>query len=350
MVSTFINPVVNPDRPLGVNAFTEPQIVCRLPEQSADELESVIQAVYRQVLGNAYVMESERSQVAESQFKRGELSVAEFIRSIAYSDLYRTRFFENGPRNRFIELNFKHFLGRAPQSRTEIAEHSKILDTEGYEAEIDAYLNSDEYEKAFGPDTVPYYRGYKTEGSTPTGFTHMFSLLRGASSSDKHVTTNNPARLAQSLLADKVSSVSSPSGATNRQGHAKDRDINDFLRDLFNKPAATATSQRPQAKPQSEPVTSRAYAPVAGSQDEKIAQLTAQLNELRSLANMGSAILRKGQMPAGSSSEGIFGSGASTQTIDKAKQIEKLQGELMSARSLANIAEARLNKWRQRSY
>ena len=47
-----------------------------LPDMDADELETLIQAVYRQVLGNAYVMESERLVVPESQFKRGELSGA----------------------------------------------------------------------------------------------------------------------------------------------------------------------------------------------------------------------------------------------------------------------------------
>ncbi|MEL7331434.1 MAG: hypothetical protein AAFN12_04265 [Cyanobacteria bacterium J06560_2] len=41
---------------------------------------------------------------------------------------------------------------------------------------------------------------------------------------------------------------------------------------------------------------------------------------------------------------------ASPTASTPAQQIEKLQGELMAARSLSAIAEFKLNKWRQRSY
>ena len=221
MVSTFINPVVNPDRTLGVSAFTETDPVRRWEGQSADEVAGVIRAIYKQVLGNAYVMASERSEIAESQFRRGECTVIEFIRQLAYSDVYRTRLFENGTRTRFIELNFKHFLGRAPENAAEIAIHSNILDAQGYQAEIDSYLDSDEYYQTFGTEIVPFYRGYKTEASTPTGFTYMLSLLRGSSSSDKQVVTNQPGRLLSSIFANRASTISSPSGAISRQRYGQ---------------------------------------------------------------------------------------------------------------------------------
>ena len=156
-----------------------------VPGLSDEEAEAIIRAVYRQVLGNAYVMESERAAIPESQFKRGELSVREFIRAVGKSDLYRSRFFDSCPRYRSIELNFKHFLGRTPTDLEEMRAHSTILDTEGFEAEIDSYLDSDEYQNAYGEDFVPYIRGYKTSaGITMVGFTHMFAMQRGASSSD----------------------------------------------------------------------------------------------------------------------------------------------------------------------
>jgi phycoerythrin-associated linker protein len=47
-----------------------------IPECSGEAMESLIQAVYRQILGNAYVMESERT-IPQSQFKLGQLSVRE---------------------------------------------------------------------------------------------------------------------------------------------------------------------------------------------------------------------------------------------------------------------------------
>lgn len=177
--------VFGPASPLGVSLFEETPPLELIPGRSEEEVETIIRAIYRQVLGNAYVMESERASIPESQLKRGELSVREFVRSLAKSDAYRSRFFETCPRYRFIELNFKHFLGRTPTNLEEMRAHSTILDTQGYEAEIDSYLDSDEYQTAYGEFFVPYYRGYKTQpGQTMVGFTHMFAMLRGASSSD----------------------------------------------------------------------------------------------------------------------------------------------------------------------
>jgi phycoerythrin-associated linker protein len=149
-----------------------------------EEAESIINAVYRQVLGNAYVMESERLSVAESQFKLGEFSVREFVRAVAKSDLYQSRFFTSCARYRSIELNFRHLLGRAPRDLEEMRMHSTILDTQGYGAEIDSYLDGDEYQNTFGENFVPFIRGYKTEAcETMVQFTHLFQMVRGASSS-----------------------------------------------------------------------------------------------------------------------------------------------------------------------
>jgi phycoerythrin-associated linker protein len=169
---------------LGVSLFDETPPLEWVPGRSGEEAESIIRAVYRQVLGNAYVMESERLTVAESQFKLGESSVREFVRAVAKSDLYQSRFFTSCARYRAIELNFRHFLGRAPRDLEEMRMHSTILDTQGYDAEIDSYLDSDEYQNAFGENFVPFVRGYKTEAcETMVQFTHLFQMVRGASSS-----------------------------------------------------------------------------------------------------------------------------------------------------------------------
>ena len=209
MVSTFVNPTVNPDSGLGVRVFDETESVCLRPYASGAEVEIVIQAIYRQILGNAYVMESERLSTLESQLIQGNLSVCEFVRQLAKSALYRTRFFESGPRYRAIELNFKHLLGRAPESYEETAHHSHLLDSGGYDAEIDSYIDSDEYQEAFGTDTVPYYRGYKTQtGKSLVGFTHMSKLLRGRSASDKdYLSQRNSARLARAILTNQASQI-----------------------------------------------------------------------------------------------------------------------------------------------
>ena len=203
-----------PASELGVALFEETEPVEFCPGQRAEEVEEIIRAVYRQVLGNAYVMESERLTVPESQLKRGELSVREFVRQVAKSDLYRSRFFESCPRYRATELNFKHLLGRAPNTYDEMKAHSNILDSEGFEADIDSYIDSDEYQDNFGEDIVPYIRGYKTEAcTTMVGFTHMFQLLRGASSSDfKGSLAGKSPALNQYVIQQTPTAIVPPSG------------------------------------------------------------------------------------------------------------------------------------------
>lgn len=199
---------------LGVSLFDETPPVEWVPGRSDEEAESYVRAVYRQVLGNAYVMESERLAVPESQFKRGELSVREFVRAVAKSDLYRSRFFTGCPRYRAMELNFRHLLGRAPFDLEEMRMHSTILDAEGFEADIDSYLNSDEYQTTFGENLVPYIRGYKTEAcNSMVQFTHIFQLVRGASSSSlKGNITGKTPRLNSLVIQKTATPVVSPSG------------------------------------------------------------------------------------------------------------------------------------------
>ncbi len=176
--------VFGPASRLGISLFTETPPVTWTPGLGEEDKETIIKAVYRQVLGNAYVMESERLSIPESQFKLGEISVREFVRQVAKSDLYKSRFFDSAPRYRFIELNFRHLLGRTPLDLEEMRGHSTILDTEGYEADIDSYINSDEYQDTFGEEIVPYIRGYKTEATqSMVQFTHLFQMVRGASTS-----------------------------------------------------------------------------------------------------------------------------------------------------------------------
>lgn len=155
------------------------------PNATEEDLQAVIRAAYKQVLGNIQPMESERLASAESYLRNEDLSVKGFVAAIALSDLYRSRFFETSSPYRFIELNFKHLLGRAPVDQTEISEHVQIYNTSGYEAEINSYLDSEEYNSSFGENTVPYCRGSQTQtGLKNVGFNRTFSLYRGNSTSD----------------------------------------------------------------------------------------------------------------------------------------------------------------------
>ena len=153
-----------------------------------DEVQAVIRAVYKQVLGNPHVMESERLVTAESQLSDRSISVREFVRLVAKSDFYSTRYFQKCAPYRFVELNFLHLLGRAPQDQTEISEHIIRCVEQGYAAEIDSYIDSEEYQAAFGENIVPYYRVRSSEANTKqVGYNRMSALDRGFAQIDSAV-------------------------------------------------------------------------------------------------------------------------------------------------------------------
>jgi phycocyanin-associated rod linker protein len=169
-----------------IKSFTEPQRVELRSDRTPDDVEAVIRAAYRQVLGNAYLMEAERLVSAESLLRQGQITVRGFVRAIAQSELYREKFFSSNSQLRFIELNYKHLLGRAPYDESEISYHVKLYNSQGYEAEINSYLDSAEYQQSFGDNVVPYHRGFVSQaGQKNVGFNRMFQLYRGYASSDR---------------------------------------------------------------------------------------------------------------------------------------------------------------------
>ncbi|NDA74971.1 MAG: hypothetical protein EBY27_03200, partial [Synechococcaceae bacterium WB8_3_299] len=140
----------------------------------------VIRAANRQVFGNAHLMETERVVSAESMYCNGSLTVQGLVTALALSDTYRSLFLDaNGP-YRFVELNFKHLMGRAPRNQAEISEHVQRLANEGYEAEITSYTNSQEYFRVFGSDTVPYCRTNQTTmGESNSTYVRTLNLEAG---------------------------------------------------------------------------------------------------------------------------------------------------------------------------
>lgn len=114
---------------------------------------------------------------------------------------------------RVIELNFKHLLGRAPYNEAEVVEHLDRYQNEGFDADVDSYIDSDEYETNFGDATAPYYRGFDNKvGDRTVGFTRMFRLYRGYANSDRAQAEGNNSRLASELGQNTVSAIVGPSG------------------------------------------------------------------------------------------------------------------------------------------
>ena len=186
------------------SAYTDSAIVDFTEDTSSiDNADLTIAAAYKQVFGNAYLMESERLPEAESQLRGGEISVSDFIRQLAKSDRYRSLFWDKYTNVTAIELNFKHLLGRAPESYAEISQHIQILAEGGFEAEIDSYIDSDEYLDNFGNYRVPHPRGYDTQvGKALLGYTRAFSMMGMACSSDKSSFVKPDARVQGSLFQD----------------------------------------------------------------------------------------------------------------------------------------------------
>ena len=184
---------------------------------STDEKAAVIRAVYNQVLGNPYVMESERLVSAESQLCNGTLTVREFVRAVAKSDFYRARYFESCAPYRFVVLNFKHLLGRAPEDQAELSAHIQTAINQGYEAEIDSYIDSQEYSEKFGENIVPYYTGAKTEtGKKQVNYNRTQSLFKGYAEIDSgtkgsvlvgSVAGNSAVSAARSACSGRIAAV-----------------------------------------------------------------------------------------------------------------------------------------------
>lgn len=176
--------VVNPSITLETLAYNPTPIV-----SGGEDKDLICYRVWKQVFGNAYVMESEREEAykAESMFRAGRIPLREFVRAVALTSTYRRRFFECCGPYRSVELNFKHLLGRSPISQQELSEHVQRIAREGYVAEINSYIDSSEYEHTFGDECVPYLR-FKGTYSSCDEFNRTCAMYSAPGTTDKSLT------------------------------------------------------------------------------------------------------------------------------------------------------------------
>ncbi len=148
------------------------------PAMTGTEKNEVVKAAYRQVferdIARAY---SQGISDLDSKVKNGEITVREFVRRLGLSPLYRDQFFLPFINSRAVELAFKHFLGRSPESREEVAAYFAIVSKGGLAALVNALVNSREYSDYFGEETVPYQRGYGQEAQTARNWGAQFDLF-----------------------------------------------------------------------------------------------------------------------------------------------------------------------------
>jgi phycocyanin-associated rod linker protein len=205
------NIIPNPKDP---SAFSDAAPVELRPNATSGEIEAVILAVYQQVLGNPHLLKLERLVIAESLLRDRRITVQEFVRQVAKSELYKQKFFRNSFQSRTIELNFKHLLGRAPYDQSEISDHMNLYQSQGFDADIDSYIDSFEYQASFGENIVPYYRDFVTtgKGQKAAGFPRLLQLYRGYANSDRAQLIGNAPRLVKDVARNTASAIVPPSG------------------------------------------------------------------------------------------------------------------------------------------
>ena len=165
--------------------MTDTQTLVAPANTDLGHADEVIQSIYKQVFGNRHLMELDVNQSLEALFMNGDLTVQGFVTALAQSETYRKLFLEPNSPYRFVELNFKHLLGRAPHDQAELMAHVRLMNDQGYEAEIASYTYSEEYLSAFGVDQVPYNRSNQTNtGGRTVNFTRAKAVDTGFASFD----------------------------------------------------------------------------------------------------------------------------------------------------------------------
>lgn len=123
----------------------------------------VILAAYRQVFGRM-PYEGQRLSVAEIKLENGDITLREFIKTLAKSETFRKIYWTPLYVVKAIEYIHRRLLGRPTYGRQEMNQYFDICSKKGFYALIDALIDSPEYTEAFGEDTVPYERYLTPQG------------------------------------------------------------------------------------------------------------------------------------------------------------------------------------------
>jgi phycobilisome core-membrane linker protein len=119
--------------------------------------QAVIKAIYLQVMGRD-VYEGQRLKVQEIKLENGDISVREFVRDLAKSDLFRNTYWTKLYVVKAIEFMHRRLLGRPTYGRQEMNKYFDLAAKKGFYAIVDAMIDSTEYSESFNEDMVPYNR------------------------------------------------------------------------------------------------------------------------------------------------------------------------------------------------
>ncbi len=133
--------------------------------------QAILRATYLQVFGRE-LYEGQRPKVAEIKLENGEISLREFVRMLAKSNVFRSMYWTSLYVCKAIEYIHRRLLGRPTYGRQEMNQYFDLCSKKGFYALIDAIVDSEEYMQVFGEDTVPYERYL-----TPAGLSQR--MVRG---------------------------------------------------------------------------------------------------------------------------------------------------------------------------
>jgi len=125
---------------------------------SSTDMDVLITAAYRQIFNEQQMTVSSRQKSLESQLRAGQITVRDFIRGLAISDVFRTRNYDTNNNYRFVQMCLQRILGREVYCDREKLAWSTVLATKGLKGFIDDLLNTEEYISNFGDNTVPFQR------------------------------------------------------------------------------------------------------------------------------------------------------------------------------------------------
>ncbi|MEM6836468.1 MAG: phycobilisome rod-core linker polypeptide [Cyanobacteria bacterium P01_C01_bin.120] len=185
------NPAARPKAPgsLGPKVFKLDQVPATGNTQasvrySESSTQAVINAAYRQVFGRD-LYAGQRLKTAEIKLENGEITMREFIRALAKSEVFRKMYWSSLYVMKAVEYIHRRLLGRPTYGRQETNQYFDICAKKGFYALIDAIIDSPEYDEAFGEDTIPYERYL-----TPAGLS--MRAVRGSTLADRGMAQNMP--------------------------------------------------------------------------------------------------------------------------------------------------------------
>ncbi|MCL2934311.1 MAG: phycobilisome rod-core linker polypeptide [Trichodesmium sp. MAG_R03] len=126
-------------------------------DNTNNSIQKIITAAYLQVFGRD-VYDGQRLKDAENQLERGNITVREFIRALAKSETFRNMYWSSLYICKAVEYIHRRLLGRPTYGRQEINSYFDICAKKGFYALVDAIIDSQEYNEAFGEDIIPYER------------------------------------------------------------------------------------------------------------------------------------------------------------------------------------------------